>query len=165
VQINPITSYGSGYVQSASGAGRQGGLRALAQDQFSDIDTSGDGSVSQAEFKTALENATGNPSVTDAQASNLFKKIDANGDGSISPAEWSAFQQKMQGLEQGHGHHHHHRASGGADDSQSASQTTQSAISQLFASADANGDGQLSQSELSAWLQNGQSSPSVNTLA
>ena len=82
---------------------------ALAGKNVTDLDTDGDGSISQAELTSAMEqNApTGaSTAMTDAVAANLFKKIDTNGDGKISTDEWNSFQQQVQAPH--HGHHHHH---------------------------------------------------------
>lgn len=141
-----------------AGMNNQNSPPSLATKKLADLDTDGDGSISQAEFEKALTGTTGTASdpasdassSTTALADSLFKKIDANGDGKISTDEWSTFQQKIQAG--GHHHHHHAHASSSDDDSQSATQTLQNIVAQLYKSADTNGDGQLSPSEMTNWL-------------
>jgi Ca2+-binding EF-hand superfamily protein len=133
----------------------------LSKMQFSDIDADADGSISQTELQNALSPAGGtsdSSSAGDSRVANLFQKIDADGDGSISQSELSAFQQKMQAS----GHHRHHTSE--STDSQ-ASQTLNNLVTQLYKAADANGDGQLSQDELTSWLGGSTASTSVNQLA
>ena len=169
-QIGSISSslgYGNlmSNLSGLSGVGAKQGLATLASESLSQIDTSGTGSISESEFEQAFAQATSGTtgtttpsSATNAVADAIFQKIDANGDGQISSSEWNTFQQKVQAHE-GHGHHHHAQASDAADSStsssQSATQTLQSLVAQLYKSADTNGDGQLSQSELTNWLSNG----------
>jgi Ca2+-binding EF-hand superfamily protein len=68
-------------------------------DLFSQIDSNGDGKISQTEF----ENALGAGGTNIAQADDVFSKLDANGDGSVSLDE---MQKALQGLHGGHHHHH-----------------------------------------------------------
>jgi Ca2+-binding EF-hand superfamily protein len=161
-QIGSLSSslgYGNmlGSVSGLSGMGVKKSVSTLASESLSQIDTDGSGSISQTEFENALAGVTSangtssTASASNALADKLFKKIDANGDGKISSDEWNTFQQKIE-AHQGHGHHHHAQASSPADSSQSATQTLQSLVAQLYKSADTSGDGQLSQGELTSWL-------------
>jgi Ca2+-binding EF-hand superfamily protein len=138
----------------------------VAQSLFSQIDTNGDGSISQSELETAVTNAGGTKQAADA----LYAQLDPNGTGSVSE------QQFAQSLSQSlpHGHHHHHGfgappasatdssstdTSGGssADDALTAlfqtdgggagNSPTQIAQN-IFSSIDANGDGSITQTEL-----------------
>jgi EF-hand domain pair len=78
--------------QGQGGVNGQGGL-------FSQLDSDGDGNISQSEF----ENALGKAGVDTSSADALFNKLDANGDGSISQSE----------MAKARGHHHHHGGGGG----------------------------------------------------
>lgn len=64
---------------------------------FSQLDTDGNGQISESEFETVL----GNDGVDKSSADALFAKLDSNGDGSISQSELSQAQ---------HGGHHHMHA-------------------------------------------------------
>ena len=146
-------------LSSMSGLSRMGvkqKVSALASESLSQIDTDGSGSISQTEFEKALAgtasiDGTSATTASNALADKLFKKIDANGDGKVSADEWNGFQQKIQ-AHQGHGHHHHAQASSSPDSSQSAAQTLQSLVAQLYKSADTNNDSQLSQNEVTNWI-------------
>ncbi len=123
----------------------------LAGKALTDLDTDGDGTISEAELQKALggtASADGTSASSD-QANKLFKKIDADGDGTISSDEWNSFQQKMKS------HHHHYPqgvdamdASQDAASNANATQSMQSLVAQLYKSIDTDGNGQLSQSEV-----------------
>lgn len=85
------------------------GSSSPAQSLFSQVDTNGDGSISESEF----ENALGSAGADKTQADDLFSKIDTNGDGSISTDEMHSAMQKAHG---GGGHHHHHAGGAGGSD-------------------------------------------------
>jgi Ca2+-binding EF-hand superfamily protein len=173
-QIGSITSsygYGNmmGGMSGLSGMGVKQSLAALASEPLSQIDSSGTGSISESEFEQAFAQAasgtsgtsstSATSSATNATADSIFKKIDTNGDGKISADEWNTFQQKVQAHQGGHGHHHHAQAADDADSStsstQSPAQTLQNLVAQLYKTADTNGNGQLSQGELTNWLTSG----------
>src|ERR1700722_17135276 len=82
---------------SAQGGGQ------LAQNLFSQIDSNGDGSISQSELEQAVTTAGG----TKAGADALFAKLDPNGTGSVSEHQFA------HGLSQSTPHHHHHHHGGG----------------------------------------------------
>ncbi len=163
-------AYGPYATGSSAPTGRQ---PPIFSQQLSDLDTNGDGVVSQAELTAAMEkNAPSGADMTkvDDAAAKLFKKMDGDGNGSISTSEWSSFQQKV-----GSSHHHHHH--GGADSSQGTSQSNLQALAQaFFKAADSNGDGTVTQDEMNTLIQNLQSAgssqstsssgaPSLNILA
>ncbi len=81
-------------------------LSPAQQKVFSELDTNGDGTISQSELETDF--GTNNKQLADA----VFSKLDTNGDGSISQDEFGAGTTKTAH----HGHHHHHMQ---ADSSQS----------------------------------------------
>jgi Ca2+-binding EF-hand superfamily protein len=146
----------------------------LANLSFANVDADGDGSITETELQKALapaasaDGASGTSSANTAQADKLFKKIDANGDGKISPNELAAFQQKMKA------HHHHHSHAADADDDsrspataangQTSTPGLQNLVTQLYKSADANGDGQLSQAELKNYLSGSGARAGTGTL-
>lgn len=74
-------------LQGQTGAHGVGGL-------FGQLDSDGNGAISEGEFETAVASAGVDSSSADA----LFGKLDANGDGSISQSELAKAH---------HGHHHH----------------------------------------------------------
>ena len=170
-QIGSITSpfgYGNmmGGTSGLAGMGVKQTLSTLASESLSQVDTSGTGSISETEFEQAFAQATSGTtgtstptSATNAVADSIFQKIDTNGDGQVSASEWNTFQQKVQAHQGGHGHHHHAQAADDADSTtsstQSPAQTLQNLVAQLYKSADTNGNGQLSQGELTNWLTNG----------
>jgi Ca2+-binding EF-hand superfamily protein len=138
---------------SASAPGGQ-----LAQNLFSQIDSNGDGSISQAELEQAVTGAGGTKAAADA----LYAKLDPNNTGSVSE------QQFAQALGQAapHAHHHHHGGGGGgaggsdgtgatdaltqlfnADSGGPGNSPTQIAQN-IFSQIDSNGDGSITQSEL-----------------
>ncbi|HEY4406680.1 MAG TPA: EF-hand domain-containing protein [Xanthobacteraceae bacterium] len=131
----------------------------LAQSLFAQIDSNGDGSISQAELEQAVTNAGGTKEAADA----LYAKLDPQNTGSVSE------DQLAQGLSQAmpHHHHHHHGAETGAAGTSDGSGGAAGALASLFnadgggagnsptqiaqnmfAQTDLNGDGAITQSEL-----------------
>ncbi len=133
----------------------------LAQSLFSQIDSNGDGSISQSELEQAVTGVGG----TKASADALYAKLDPNGTGSVSE------QRFAQGLSQSMPHrHHHHGGGGGMQSATGGSATGGSAADALtslfdadgggagnsptqiaqnmFSQIDSNGDGSITQSEL-----------------
>lgn len=92
-------------------AGNSGGSSG-PQSLFSQLDTDGNGQISQTEFETAL----GSSGVDTSSADALFAKLDGNGDGSVSRGELHGAAHR------GHGHHHHDMS---ADDGDAAQGTGQ----------------------------------------
>jgi Ca2+-binding EF-hand superfamily protein len=138
----------------------------LAQNLFSQIDTNGDGSISQAELEQAVTGAGGTKAAADA----LYAKLDPNNTGSVSEQQFAQALGAGTGAAAPHGHHHHHHG-GGAGEAGAASATDGSsatdALTQLFnadsggaansptqiaqnifTQIDSNGDGAITQSEL-----------------
>jgi Ca2+-binding EF-hand superfamily protein len=134
----------------------------LAQSLFAQIDSNGDGAISQNELEDAVTKAGGTKAAADA----LYAKLDPNGTGSVSE------QQFAQSLSQAmpHHHHHHHGSGETASATDGGSATDGSAADALtslfnadgggagnsptqiaqnmFAQADGNGDGVITQTEL-----------------
>jgi Ca2+-binding EF-hand superfamily protein len=101
-------------------AGPGGGL---AQSLFSQIDTNGDGTITQSELEQAVTAAGGTTQAADA----LYAQLDPNNTGSVSE------QQFAQGLSQILPHHHGHHHGGGADAANSTnSNTADGALASLF---------------------------------
>lgn len=142
----------------------------LAQNLFSQIDSNGDGSISQSELEQAVTNAGGTKAAADA----LYAKLDPNGTGSVSEQQFAqglAQAGLSAGLSQSMPHHHHHHHGGGdtgatgASDGGSASASdaltslfnadgggagnSPTQIAQnIFSQIDSNGDGTITQGEL-----------------
>jgi hypothetical protein len=75
-------------------------VTARAQSLFSQLDTNGDGQVSQSEF----ENIFGS-NADKSKVDGLFNALDGNGDGSVSQNELTSAAQASHAHH--HGHHHH----------------------------------------------------------
>jgi Ca2+-binding EF-hand superfamily protein len=130
----------------------------LAQSLFAQIDSNGDGTISQSELEQAVTNAGGSKEAADA----LYAKLDPNGAGSVSE------QQLAQSLLGVLPHHHHHHHGGGtgvgsATDGGNAADALASLFNadgggaaysplqiaqNMFSQIDQNGDGAITQSEL-----------------
>jgi Ca2+-binding EF-hand superfamily protein len=111
-------------------------------------DTNGDGSLSLSEVETALgqDTTTGAEASSGANAlSQAFSSVDANGDGQISADELTNALQAQKGSQGAHHHHHAHGAHGGGPSSTDLAST-------LLGSADTDGDGELSVSEIEGAL-------------
>jgi Ca2+-binding EF-hand superfamily protein len=140
----------------------------LAQNLFSQIDTNGDGSISQSELEQAVTAAGGSKAGADA----LYAKLDPNGTGSVSEQQ---FAQGLANLSQSgpaqgapHAHHHHHHGGGagatsatnddgGADDaltslfdadSGGAGNSPTQIAQNIFSQIDSSGTGAITQSQL-----------------
>lgn len=111
---------------------------------FSAMDTNGDGTVSQSEMETYLEQQ----GATQGQADAMYASLDQSGSNGISESQMqSALQQGGQVHHGGGGHHHHHGVSG------SSSGGAADALEQAM---DSNGDGSVDETEFSDFLtQNG----------
>jgi Ca2+-binding EF-hand superfamily protein len=146
--------------QGWPGAGASGG-GGLAQSLFTQIDSNGDGAITQTELEQAVTAGGGTTAAADA----LYAKLDPNGTGSVSD------QQFAQALSQSMPHHHRHHHGGpppGATDPNGSSDgsaadaltalfeadnggadNTPLQIAQnIFSQIDSNGDGAITQSEL-----------------
>jgi Ca2+-binding EF-hand superfamily protein len=129
----------------------------LAQSLFSQIDSNGDGAISQNELEQAVTSAGGSKEGADA----LYAKLDPNGSGAVSA------QQFAQSLFQAMPHHRHHHHGGGTDGGATDGASAADALTSLFnadgggpanspmqiaqnmfAQADGNGDGVITQGEL-----------------
>jgi Ca2+-binding EF-hand superfamily protein len=138
-------------------AGTQPGGQ-LAQSLFSQIDSNGDGVISQSELEQAVTGGGGSKAGADA----LYAKLDPDGSGAVSG------QQFAQSLSQAIPHHRHHHHGGGTDgggatdgsgaadaltslfnaDGGGAANSPMQIAQNMFAQADGNGDGAITQSEL-----------------
>lgn len=118
---------------------------------FSAMDSDGDGSVSQSELESYITNAGG----TSDEADQLYSMLTSSSTSSSSTSSSSSgitldqmASAAPQSRPQGHGGHHHHH--GGVENSTSSSSS--SIGSDLVNLFDTDGDGSVSQSELSAFL-------------
>ncbi len=139
----------------------------LAQNLFSQIDSNGDGSISQSELEQAITAAGG----TKAGADALYAKLDPNGTGSVSEQQFAQGLASLSqpGAAQGapHAHHHHHHGGGagaasatnddGADDaltalfdadSGGAANSPTQIAQNIFSQIDSSGTGAITQSQL-----------------
>lgn len=131
-------------ISSLSSYGGQSGVE-LRKYLFGKIDANSDSSVSKDELLSALgQSGSDKTSGTASQdVDKLFSALDSDGNGSISEAEFMAPPPPP-------------RFDNGTSQALlSQQEEDQSQISDLFTKADTNGDGTLSQDELSALLQNG----------
>lgn len=64
----------------------------MAENLFSQLDTSGKGYIDKATLQSALDNASSSTSSVDA----LFSKLDANGDGKVSKQEFTDTLQQLE---------------------------------------------------------------------
>jgi hypothetical protein len=68
-----------------------GGLQQLMQALFNQVDSDSDGSISQTEFASLMNQADGAGASSITNTSDLFKSIDTDGDGQISLGEFKKF--------------------------------------------------------------------------
>ncbi len=126
----------------------------VASQVINAADTNGDGSLSLSE----VENALG-ASSTSSNASTIaqeFAQIDTNGDGQISATELTNALQAQNGSQgadgtqgaQGAHHHHHHAHHAGGSQAGGSQESSSNLASQILGTADTNGDGDLSLSEI-----------------
>lgn len=108
--FNPTTMAALlGVQEQATGAAANSGVSGAAQGTsfsdrlFAQIDTNGDGSISQSELEAAFAVGGKDSSTADA----VFAKLDTNGDGSVDPSELKS------GLRQAAEMRFHHRHGGG----------------------------------------------------
>jgi Ca2+-binding EF-hand superfamily protein len=137
--MSGISGLGGGFMPSA--------IKQFAQNLFSQIDLSGDGSVSKTELEQAVTKGGGNTTAADA----LYSVLDPTNSGGFGEQQLaqvlpgSGFSDQMQAQMIGYQAQGWPGASGaGASGPQPAGQLAQS----LFSQIDANGDGSISQSEL-----------------
>jgi Ca2+-binding EF-hand superfamily protein len=131
----------------------------LAQNLFSQIDSNGDGSISQSELEQAVTAAGG----TKAGADALYAKLDPNGTGSVSEQQFAQGLANLSqlGPTQGapHAHHHHHHGGGGAGaddaltslfnaDGGGAGNSPTQIAQNIFSQIDTGGTGAITQSQL-----------------
>jgi len=86
------------------------------QQLFTAMDTDGDGSVSQTEMESYIEDQGG----TQTQADQLFQSLDTSGSGALSESQMAQAAQTNHHHHHIHHHHHHHGDAGAADSSQSS---------------------------------------------
>ena len=137
------------------------------QQLFSAMDTNGDGSVSQSEMESYIENAGG----TQAQADSLYTALDqsaaAAGTSStasaagISQSQMASAVSQAQASQGGGGHHHHHHKVEGSGDQ------ADSVASSLMQALDTNDDGSVSQDEFTSFVtaNGGTSADAANDFA
>ena len=113
---------------------------------FSALDTNGDGSISQSELETGIENVGG----TSDEADAIFSALGGSSSTGISESGFASAAQAGAppggpgGPGGAHGHHHHHHGGG----SSSAANDS----SQIFSAIDSNDDGSISEDELASAL-------------
>jgi Ca2+-binding EF-hand superfamily protein len=141
----------------------------LAQSLFAQIDSNGDGTISQSELEQAVTKAGGTKEAADA----LYAKLDPNGTGSVSEQQLA---QSLFGALPHHHHHHHggtgvgsatdgNNATGGSNaadggnaadalaslfnaDGGGAAYSPLQIAQNIFSQIDQNGDGAITQNEL-----------------
>ncbi len=124
----PATGFGGKGPLGRPGMGFAGPLGGVFEVQFGDLDTDGDGRITEAEL---LVRAQG-------RAAGMLTEADADGDGLLSAEEIAAFK-----------HRGHHRFGGGrqGDESDPAAITVKRA-KRMISARDTDGDGLLSGDEL-----------------
>ena len=159
----PAAASGAGMPGATTTPSAPGGNPATASGSpvaalFAAIDSNGNGSISQAELEKFIEAAGG----TQSQADALYAQLDPSGSGSVSQATLAA------DLKSGHGHFHHHHRMDGAGGNILAMLSMQSPAqlaSNMVSAMDSNGDGVVSQSELTSYVtQNGGTAAQANSL-
>jgi Ca2+-binding EF-hand superfamily protein len=116
----------------ASGVGSSG---QFAQSLFSQIDTSGSGSITKSDLENAVTKAGGTTAAADA----LYAKLDPNNTGSVTEQQFAST------LSQARPHHGHHHHSGGTDDTGSS---PQDALAALFSAPGSNAGSATSPAQL-----------------
>src|SRR6516162_7224799 len=123
---------------SASAAGN--GLNQIAQNLFGQVDTNGDGSITQGELEQAVTAAGGTTQGADA----LYAQLDPNNTGSVSGQTLAQYLQSQ----------FNNSAQGAlaaliqAPTSNGPTNASSQSAQQLFSQIDTSGDGSISQSEL-----------------
>lgn len=102
---------------------------------ISSIDSDGDGSVSQSELESYIENLGG----TQDQADSLFSSLNTSGSANLTKDQLSSDLQSAQAARP-HGHHHHHQGGGQVPSADKVG-------SQLVQAMDSSGDNSVDQSE------------------
>jgi Ca2+-binding EF-hand superfamily protein len=134
--------------------------------KFSAADTDGDGKVTAAELKTAMEKA-GQENMQSKMSEDLFAKLDSNSDNSISKDEMTAVFGSTDGASKFSAADTNGDGKVTLDELQAAmekagppppppsgaSGTSSSSTETVFNSLDTNGDGTISQAELAAFLE------------
>jgi Ca2+-binding EF-hand superfamily protein len=114
---------------------------------FTSLDTNGDGTLSQSELETAIQNAGG----TADEADTVFSALGGTASSGITEGSFAQAAQQAgpppggpggpQGAHHHHGHHH------------AQSQDASASADSIFSAMDTNGDGSVSTDELTAALQ------------
>jgi Ca2+-binding EF-hand superfamily protein len=125
---------------SAPGSGSTAGAPVHAL--FSAMDSNGDGTVTQSEMETYIQQQGG----TQSQADKLFTALTQNGSSGISENQLASDVAQGQKAH----HHHHHHQSAEAPPSSSGGTSSTDLASQIFAGLDSNQDGTLSAAELTS---------------
>jgi Ca2+-binding EF-hand superfamily protein len=150
----PASSAAASPVDGAPAAASPSPVQAL----FAAIDSNGNGTISQSELEKFIEAAGG----TQSQADALYAQLDPSGSGSVSEATLAA------DLKSGHGQFHHHHPLDGRHGNILGMLNTQSPAqlaSNMVSAMDSNGDGVVSQTELTNFVtQNGGTAAQANAL-
>ncbi|HTH16513.1 MAG TPA: EF-hand domain-containing protein [Magnetospirillum sp.] len=99
---------------------------------FDNIDSSGSGSISQAQFDQAFQNMNPPAGIKAQGADAIWSQLDPSGTGSVSKSDFVSTMKNVMAASRGH--HHHHSQS--ADPSSTLSSASQGLDSAGSSSAD-----------------------------
>lgn len=125
----------------------------VESNNLADIDTDSSGSLSKDEFLTALKGATESTSQDD----QFFRMIDTDSSGEVSETEWTTFQEKSASRPSGGAPMGPPPSSGASsvedDEEETYLEKIQNFLMNLFKAADTDEDGEVSESEMTALVE------------